>query len=202
VWSATAIDGGDGEKFADSGEVLREELLKLGRLQAPQDASFRTHALCVEAHLQVHLLDAGVASIDGGNGEVVRHGFGMVVERSRRRGNRIRVRSGAFIGRQGAPRHDVEPGDAASAREKRDTASCCPPREEEDEDVSSFVDISRRGTGLCLLWLLGWAWLLMGCDVGLFGWATAWAVRPGEAGKVFSHFSFLFLFSVLYFFQI
>jgi hypothetical protein len=65
VWSATAIDGEDGEKFADSGEVLREELLKFGRFQAPLDASFRTHALRVEAHLQVHLLDAGVASIDG-----------------------------------------------------------------------------------------------------------------------------------------
>jgi hypothetical protein len=65
VWSATAIDGEDGEKFADSGEVLREEFLKLGRFQAPLDASFRTHALRVEAHLQVLRTGAGAAPVVG-----------------------------------------------------------------------------------------------------------------------------------------
>jgi hypothetical protein len=55
------IVGGDGEKFADSGEVLRKKLLKLGRFLAPLDACFRTPALRDEAHLLDLLTVAGAA---------------------------------------------------------------------------------------------------------------------------------------------
>jgi hypothetical protein len=58
------IDG-DGEEFADSGEVLRKETLKLGQFIAPLDVCFCTNALRVEAHLLDLLTDAGAASIIG-----------------------------------------------------------------------------------------------------------------------------------------
>jgi hypothetical protein len=59
------IVGGDGEKFADSGEVLRKKLLKLGRFLAPLDACFRTPALRVEAHLLDLRTVAGAAPVVG-----------------------------------------------------------------------------------------------------------------------------------------
>jgi hypothetical protein len=58
-----------------------------------------------------------------------------------------------------APRHDVEPGEAASAREKAITASCCPPAHEEDEDelllVNFYEGVCWAGLGRAGLTVLG-----------------------------------------------
>jgi hypothetical protein len=65
VWSRLPIVDGDGEEFADSGEVLRKKTLKLGRLLAPLDACFCTNALRVEAHLLDLIMVAGAAPVVG-----------------------------------------------------------------------------------------------------------------------------------------
>jgi hypothetical protein len=58
-----------------------------------------------------------------------------------------RVRRGALYGARRVPRHHAGRGEAASAEEKRGTASCCLPREEEDEDDPSFVLLTKRYVG-------------------------------------------------------
>jgi hypothetical protein len=60
-----SIVDGDGREIADSGEVLRKKMLKLGRLLALVDAYFRIAALRVEAHLLDHLPESGAAPIVG-----------------------------------------------------------------------------------------------------------------------------------------
>jgi hypothetical protein len=50
-----------------------------------------------------------------------------------------------FIGSSNTPRHAAEQGGVDNSEEKRATASCYPPCEEEDEDELPRVDISSKG---------------------------------------------------------
>jgi hypothetical protein len=58
---------------------------------------------------------------------------------------RARVPPGVFIGSSNTPHHAAEQGGIDSSEEKRATASCYPPCEEEDEDELPRVDISSKG---------------------------------------------------------
>jgi hypothetical protein len=121
-------------------------------------------------------------------------GFGMVMERSRGRRNRIRVRSGAFIGRQGAPRHDVDQGELASERRSRPRRRGGLHAPGRDEDELVLVIFRRRGNWAVV------AGLVLGC-LWAACWAGCWARQQDCCGQA-SLFSLLFsvyLFSVLYF---
>jgi hypothetical protein len=145
------------------------------------------------ALLLVHLMVAGEASNDGGNGEGVRPRL-RIEKKLRQRGRRGRLGfvQSFYTAPGRVPRHGFGRGDGASAREKGFTASCCPPAHGDEEDDALFDFFRRRGTGLCFVGELGHAsGLVLGCRGGLW--------RPGEPGKApFSLFLFISVFLFLF----
>jgi hypothetical protein len=71
--------------------------------------------------------------------------------------------AGLYTALECVPRHTVEPGEAASAREKAITASCCPPAHEEDEDELLLVNFYE---GLCWAGLGRAGLTVLGCLMG------------------------------------
>jgi hypothetical protein len=65
VWSLEAVMTGDELSIVDSSGLLQTKSMKYSQLSSPRTNSSRTDAHNVRAHLHGHLVDGGVASING-----------------------------------------------------------------------------------------------------------------------------------------